>query len=315
MSTAASSRLARLLGLVPYLLENPGAELERTAAVFGVTVDVLVDDLQLLFVTGRPGRMPDDLIEASWEDGRIHLGNADEVSVPVRLTGDESTSLLVALDHLATLDPEQEPVIASVRDKIRAAAGLENARAAVDVEVPPLDPELAALVRRSAEAGTGLALDYYVPSRDERTARTVTPRALRLTGQWYVDAWCHTSGGERSFAVDNIRAFTPADAPAAPPAPSGGRTAEDAGTAVELTLAPEAAWLADELDPTAIEHDTLGPGSVTLTLRVYSDTWLTRFLLRHGRHVRAISPRTAVLPALRALDTGPAADDSAPDRA
>ena len=135
MSTAASSRLARLLGLVPYLLENPGAELERTAAVFGVTVDVLVDDLQLLFVTGRPGRMPDDLIEASWEDGRIHLGNADEVAVPVRLTGDESTSLLVALDHLATLDPEQEPVIASVRDKIRAAAGLEHARTAVDVAV------------------------------------------------------------------------------------------------------------------------------------------------------------------------------------
>ena len=44
MTTTASTRLARLLGLVPYLIENPGADLERTAAVFGVTVAELVDD-------------------------------------------------------------------------------------------------------------------------------------------------------------------------------------------------------------------------------------------------------------------------------
>lgn len=309
MTTTASTRLARLLGLVPYLTENPGADLARTAAVFGVTVDELVDDLELLFVTGRPGRMPDDLIEASWEDGRIHLGNADEVSVPVRLTRDESTSLLVALDYLASLDPEQQAAIDSTRDKIRTAAGLEDERPRIDVGVPALDPGLAATIRTAAAAGTGLDIRYYVPSRDELTARIVTPRALRLTGQWYMDAYCHTSGGERSFAVDNLRSAVPASAPAAPPAPTGesgpgpgaGGGAAEPGTAVTLVLAPAAAWLADELDPLERTHDTHGPGTVTVTLRVLSDTWLTRLLLQHGRHVLAIHPPEAAAGALAAI--------------
>lgn len=309
MTTTASTRLARLLGLVPYLTENPGADLARTAAVFGVTVAELVDDLELLFVTGRPGRMPDDLIEASWEDGRIHLGNADEVSVPVRLTRDESTSLLVALDYLASLDPERQAAIASTRDKIRTAAGLEDERPSIDVGVPALDPGLAGAIRAAAAAGTGLDIRYYVPSRDELTARIVTPRALRLTGQWYMDAYCHTSGGERSFAVDNLRSAVPAAAPGAPPAPTGesgpgsgaGAGEGDAGTAVTLTLAPAAAWLADELDPLARTHDTHGPGTVEVTISVLSDTWLTRLLLQHGRHVLAITPPEAAAGALAAI--------------
>lgn len=319
MTTTASTRLARLLGLVPYLIENPGADLHRTAAVFGVTVAELVDDLELLFVTGRPGRMPDDLIEASWEDGRIHLGNADEVSVPVRLTRDESTSLLVALDYLASLDPDRQAAIASTRDKIRTAAGLQDERPSIDVGVPELDRELAAEIRGAAAAGTGLDIRYYVPSRDELTARTVTPRSLRLTGQWYMDAYCHTSGGERSFAVDNIRSAAPATAPAAPPAPTGeadagsgaGAGPDESGTAVTLALAPAAAWLADELDPLDRAHDTHGPGTVTMTLRVLSDTWLTRLLLQHGRHVLAVSPPEAADGAISAIaSTAPGADDS-----
>src|SRR5699024_3633030 len=56
----------------------------------------LIDDLQLLFVTGRPGHMPDDLIDASWEGGQIFISNAEEVSVPVRLSAEEAGILVLA---------------------------------------------------------------------------------------------------------------------------------------------------------------------------------------------------------------------------
>ncbi|GAA4285548.1 WYL domain-containing protein [Brevibacterium daeguense] len=312
----AADRLSRLLGLVPYLLENPGAELEHTAALFDVSPDVLIDDLQLLFVTGRPGRMPDDLIEASWEDGRIYVGNADEVSVPVRLTRDEATSLLIALDYLSSLDPERSATVDAVRRKVRAATGLDDADSTVQVELPPLDEDVAATIRAAAAEGSGLALEYYVPARDELTERTVTPRALRLAGQWYMDAWCHTSNGERSFAVANIRTLAPAEAPPAPePAPAGGqeRQAAEART-VRLVVAPPAAWIADELDPLEVDHDTHGPGTVMMTLQVFSQTWLTRLLLQHGRHILDVAPPDLARDALREVTAalGPASEDDSP---
>lgn len=76
--TTSVDRLTRLLDLVPYLLANPGAELSVTARSFGITENQLIADLQLLFVCGLPGHGPEDLIEASWEDGTIQLSNADE---------------------------------------------------------------------------------------------------------------------------------------------------------------------------------------------------------------------------------------------
>lgn len=297
--TTATDRLARLLGLVPYLTENQGADLAHTAQVFGISTDQLIDDLQLLFVTGRPGRMPDDLIEASWEDGRVHVGNADEVSVPVRLTGVEATSLLVALDYLISLTPEQADTIRATREKIRAAAGVDDVDAVLEVRVPEIDPGSADLIRDAVARGTGLALDYYVPSRDELTSRLVTPRALRLAGQWYMDAWCHTSVGERSFAVANIRSVVAAEAPAAPPVPRADSAPPE--RRVTLTLAPEAAWIADELEPLALTHDTHGPGTVTMELRVFSHTWLIRLLLRHGRHVLEVAPPQAADAALQEI--------------
>ncbi|RAE42663.1 WYL domain-containing protein, partial [Burkholderia multivorans] len=62
--SSARERLTRLLSLVPYLDAHPGADLEETAAYFGIDSATLIDDLELLFVTGRPGHMPDDLIDA-----------------------------------------------------------------------------------------------------------------------------------------------------------------------------------------------------------------------------------------------------------
>ena len=56
-----------MLALVPYLLSRPGSRLGDVAQTFGVTEKRLRDDLDLLFMCGLPGHLPDDLIEVSLE--------------------------------------------------------------------------------------------------------------------------------------------------------------------------------------------------------------------------------------------------------
>ena len=84
----ATNRLTRLLTMVPWLVNRQGIELEDAAAGLGVSVDQLESDLNLLFLCGY-GQMPDELIEADWEGGRVFVGNADTISRPLRLGVDD----------------------------------------------------------------------------------------------------------------------------------------------------------------------------------------------------------------------------------
>jgi proteasome accessory factor C len=309
MSERAQDRLSRLLGLVPYLTRRPGTDLDEVAAHFGVPRAQIVDDLELLFVTGRPGHMPDDLIEAEWGSGAVFVGNADEVSVPVRLSAHEAGGLLLALDYLDSARQAEPEVLASVRAKLATAAG-EVPGTAVDAAPPRIPAELAATVRAAIETGETLDIDYYVPARDELTRRTIRPLRLRLGRVWYLDAHCLTAGGDRSFAVDRIRTATPAAASvrtdgATAPAGNGASAAsaqEDTG--LDLVLSPEAAWLADELDPAAQGgtrvDDARGPGSVAVSLPRAGRAWAVRLLTAHGAGVREARPESVVSSALQA---------------
>jgi proteasome accessory factor C len=87
--------------MVPWLLRRQGVSLEEAARHFGITEEQLVKDLQLLFVCGTPGHMPDDLIEAEWESGEVYVDNAEAISRPLRLAPDEAVALLVGLRTLA----------------------------------------------------------------------------------------------------------------------------------------------------------------------------------------------------------------------
>jgi proteasome accessory factor C len=100
VSGGATDRLARLLALVPYLVARPGARVEEVAKAFGVDEQRLADDLELLFVCGLPGHLPDDLIDASIEGGVISVSNADTIARPLRLGADEALALLVGLRTL-----------------------------------------------------------------------------------------------------------------------------------------------------------------------------------------------------------------------
>ena len=293
--SSARERLTRLLSLVPYLDAHPGADLEETAAYFGIDSDTLIDDLQLLFVTGRPGHMPDDLIDASWEGGQIFISNAEEVSVPVRLSAEEAGVLVLALDMLSSLPGLDSEAVATAATKLRVAAG-ENLRTAVDVSPIDADEDLLSALRQAVEDGAALRIDYYVGSRDELTTRTIAPTRLVPGADWYVDAWCYSAGAPRRFALGRIRSWEPAVHP-----PMSVSVPTTTSYEVTLGLAAGGAWLADELDVTNREYLDSGDTSLRIRLLVHSVEWLSRFLLCHADVITEIDDTEAVAAALRRL--------------
>jgi predicted DNA-binding transcriptional regulator YafY len=59
----------------------------------------------------------------------------------------------------------------------------------------------AALLKRNR-----LEIAYYSKSKDEETAREISPqRLIYYRENWYLDAYCHLRNDLRSFAVDGIR--------------------------------------------------------------------------------------------------------------
>lgn len=286
--SSARERLTRLLSLVPYLAEHPGADLEETAEYFGIDSTTLIDDLQLLFVTGRPGHMPDDLIDATWEGGKIFISNADEVSVPVRLSAEEAGTLILALELFDSMPGLDTAAVRSAADKLRTAAG-KNLNTPVEVTRIPVNEDLLADVRKAITEGAALRIDYYVASRDELTSRVIAPSRLTPGADWYLDSWCYSAGASRRFALSNIRDWGWAEHP-----PLAETSSEDESRVVTMTLSGDGAWLADELELLDREYSANGGGSVTITLLVHSLDWLSKFLLCHAEVVEHIDAPDAI---------------------
>ena len=207
--------------MVPWLLNRQGIDVQQAADDLGVSVAQLEADLNLLFLCGY-GQMPDELIEADWEGGKVFVGNADTIARPLRLGVDEAVTLMVGLRSL-----REVPGIAA-RDAVdRALAKLEDA--AGSAAAPPsrvraeladgASAELLARARQAIADHRRVHLRYLVPARDESTERDVDPmRVVGLDGRWYLEGWCHRAEDTRMFRMDRVEELTVLDVDGTPPA-------------------------------------------------------------------------------------------------
>lgn len=299
MSESATERLSRLLAMVPWLLSHQGAPLEEVAAEFGVPQCQLVKDLELLFVCGLPGHMPDDLIEADWESGKVYLGNADAIARPLRLGIDEALALIVGLRALADV-----PGLGDREAVVRALAKLEEAAGAaasvadsvhVDLDRTP-DPDVVVACEDAVRRRRRLHLRYLVPHRDETTERDVDPmRVLNLDGRWYLEGWCHRAEAVRLFRLDRVVAAQVLDREGTPP-PSARSRDLDAGVfapgpddlLVTLDLLPRSRWVVDYYPVESIEERA--DGGLRVRLRTADTAWLRQLVLRLGGGGRVMDP-------------------------
>lgn len=123
----AIDQTRRMLSLVTYLRERPGARIEDVARAFGITEDELVSDLDVLPMCGTSFR-GGDLLDIDTDGERIWWHNpaalGAEAAEPLRLAADEATALLVAARAVATLPGLRE---SDRQALLRATAKVETA--------------------------------------------------------------------------------------------------------------------------------------------------------------------------------------------
>lgn len=312
----ATSRVERLLTMVPWLVGRQGIEISRAAEGLGITEDQLKKDLDLLFMCGY-GPMTDELIEVSYEGGRVFVSNADTIARPLRLSVDEAISLIVGLRSLSDLEAGESGAVERALAKLEEVAGsIPGVERVMVVDDDTEAGRTRSVLQDALSAGRRLHLTYHVPSRDERTERDVDPmRLARVEGHWYLEGWCHRAQDVRLFRTDRIESVEVLDVPSEPPADAvrrdlsaGAYQRGEGDLPVTLRLAPSAHWVAEYYPVTS--RETSGEDLV-VTLPTSNEGFLRRLVLRLGGAAEVVEPealRTAVTAhatqALAAYDVG-----------
>ncbi|MDQ1011795.1 proteasome accessory factor C [Streptomyces sp. V4I23] len=319
MAANAIDQTRRMLSLVTYLRERPGARIADVARAFGISEDELISDLDVLPMCGTSFR-GGDLLDIDTDGERIWWRNPDasgeSTAEPLRLAADEATALLVAARAVATLPGLREgdrDALLRATAKIEGAAG-EAAGASSRLSVTfESEGGVFADVDRAISERRRLWLRYYSPARDELTEREVDPIRLFAVGHTYMEAWCRLSEARRTFRLDRVAEIRLLDAPAAPPEIelrdlSEGLVQPSADDPeVIVDVGPGGRWVAEYYPHDSAEE--LADGGLRITLRTPAPASLRRLALRLGRDGRIVSPpelaasaRTAAQDALAAYD-------------
>ncbi|MBB4895008.1 proteasome accessory factor C [Streptomyces olivoverticillatus] len=300
MATNAIDQTRRMLSLVTYLRERPGARVSDVARAFGITEDELIGDLDVLPMCGTSFR-GGDLLDIDTDGDRIWWHNPDasgtSTGQPLRLAADEATALLVAARAVATLPGLRESdrqALLRATAKIEAAAG-EAAGASSRLSVTfESEGGVFADVDRAIAERRRVWLRYYSPARDELTEREVDPIRLFVVGHTYMEAWCRLSEARRTFRLDRVAEIRLLDEASDPPPVelrdlSEGLVqpaAEDPEVVIEV--GPGGRWVAEYYPHDSAEE--LPEGGLRITLRTPDPASLRRLALRLGRDGRIVSP-------------------------
>ncbi|GAA2934378.1 WYL domain-containing protein [Streptomyces enissocaesilis] len=316
MVTNAIDQTRRMLSLVTYLRERPGAHVSDVARAFGITEDELISDLDVLPMCGTSFR-GGDLLDIDTDGDRIWWHNPDDVAEPLRLAADEATALLVAARAVSTLPGLREgdrQALLRATAKLEAAAG-EAAGASSRLSVTfESEGGVFAEVDRAISERRRLWLRYYSPARDELTEREVDPIRLFALGHTYMEAWCRHSEARRTFRLDRVAEIRLLDEPSVPPEielrdlseglvqPS----ADDPEVVVEV--GPGGRWVAEYYPHDSAEE--LPDGGLRITLRTPEPASLRRLALRLGGDGHIVSPPELVASAREAAREALAAYES-----
>ena len=312
---SVAERMARLLGVVPWVVKQGGAHLDDIAARFDYPREQLLEDLtQRLFFVGVHPFTPDTLVEVHITDGVVDIQYADWFSQPMRLTSEEATRLLAAGRTVLAMSEERgsrgggdesaaAPLMRALT-KLSLSLGSEGSGAVdrIDVCLGQAPTDTLDDLRRAISERLQIEIEYYSQGRDAMTSRAVDPaRLLSHDGVWYLSGWCHRAGAERVFRVDRIRALTVTDSAAEVDLPHDGSPALKVDTVdrtATIRLAPQAAWAADYYP--ARERTEQPDGAVDAVFAVASESWLARLLVQLGPHGEMIDRHEAIDPELRA---------------
>ena len=310
--TPSSTRLVRLLNMVPYFQVNPQVSYAKAANDLGVNRKQLEADINQLWICGMPGYTPGDLIDFELSDDTINVTFSAGIDRPLQLTSTEATGILMALRALAEIPGVVDPAAArSAIAKIDSAAGTADAGSTETSGAT--ESAAAAAVRQAVHDQRALRIEYFSASRDAQSTRVVDPiRAVLVGDQSYLEAWSREAEGVRLFRFDRILDATVLDDPSAPPETAVGGPvntalfdADPSLPAASLRIAPGAAWMLEYFPMRVVAELPDGHREVAMTYA--AEDWLVRQILGFGSDVAVLGPPAVVERVRRSADEALAA--------
>jgi predicted DNA-binding transcriptional regulator YafY len=154
------------------------------------------------------------------------------------------------------------------------------------------------VLQAALHSGVRVAVDYFVPTRDEITHRLLEPIRIFLhQDTWYLEAWCVDSDGLRNFRLDRIQSATLTDEPATATEDEASAARDrgsapyrsgDADHAVTLVLEPRARWIAAQYNADAVQE--LGEDRLAARLKVASTSWIPGLVASLGGSAAVVAP-------------------------
>ncbi len=281
-------------------------ELGVSRATFKRDLDVLRDQFQapITWHPGEAGRERGYVLEdKGWSSGKLGLPRA-------WFTSSEIYALLM-IDTLAShiapglLTEHLQPLITRITLALSAADDTpEDIRSRVQIQASSARRRDAAHFENVAQATVRrnrLEILYFTKSRNERSARVVSPqRLIHYKENWYLVAWCHKADAPRVFALDSIEAAKVLKDPAveADKATVGAMVGKDFGIysggdrkwAKLRFSALQARWVEAEVWHPEQKASRLDDGSLVLEVPYSDQRELLLDVLKFGAEAEVLEP-------------------------
>jgi proteasome accessory factor C len=294
IDTTPLAQTARLLDLVPFLLSHQGISLTDLAAHFKVESDVIVDDLNTLWMCGLPGYTPLELIDLAFDSGFVTIRNAAPLAFIRTMSSSEIVSLALGLDLLrdgiAKMGKDQSDRIDRLSKKLRERIGDR-------ISIGPTSETVhRRVIENSIKDRVSVHLTYYSSNSDEETKRIVTAYDFFYENNVeYFQAYCHTAQGMRTFRVDRIVAATISE-----------EALEIASPHVENQERIRVGATVRSLDRATAEAFSLPFGELlvggSITLEAFSPDWLIRAITAGAGSMVVVEPSQIRLQVRQSLE-------------
>jgi len=270
-TTTPLEQTARLLDLVPFLLSHQGISLHELAKHFKIESDVMIDDLNTLWMCGLPGYTPLELIDLAFDSGFVTIRNAAPLAYVRTMSSSEIVALALGLDLLRenseNLGVEQSNRIENLAKHLRDQIGAQ-----ISITPSSITSHRSVILTSIAQR-VPVKMTYYSSNSDQETERTVSVfDFFRDNGVEYVQSYCHTSNGMRTFRVDRIVAVALTEAVEVIPISQGHKNESIRVGATVRTLDRASA------EAFGLAFTDLQIGG-RVTLQAFSPEWLIRSIM------------------------------------
>jgi proteasome accessory factor C len=285
MPETSLERVGRVLDLIPYIQKFPGITTEDLAEEFNISQEQLLNDLNLLFVCGLPGKLTMDMIDLAFDDGRVSIIDSQGLDTPRRLTRSELVSLIAGLEMLLTSDffnPAARIRASRLKEKLsRGLHGSILVHSIPDREGLPH----AELILTAIKDKKWLLFMYTSGVSDRISQRKVQPLNVIVEGEHtYLTAFDIDLNQIRHFRLDRMDSVKMVDS-------ERSIVIQDQKSEQDVTLlvADQARSFIEENPQIVLASHRVEDGHQVIC-RIQHTEWLIRRMLAYGGSIRILAP-------------------------